>query len=342
MIKNKCIHLVFVLFLGLISCENNKVVTYSFYHWKTDFNLSKEDKLIIKNGGANKLYLRFFDIYYNAKQNKALPIATTQFKIKIDDVAKDIIPVVFITNEVFNTLDESACNDLAKQVSYKIKRLLKTHLKNGNSCSEIQIDCDWSRSTKHKYFSFLQQLKTYFKAYKLSATLRLHQVKYREETGIPPVDSAVLMAYNVGNIENIEEENSIISASITAKYLERLSDYPLPYDVALPVFEWAVLYRRGKVVAILNQYNLEDLKVNFKKTNTENIYKAKHDCYINGTFIYQSDLLRTETVSKNDLKVLSDIIRKASQHPYETIFYHISSPLIKQFSNNELKTYCYY
>jgi len=326
----------------IVSCEtetNNS--KYSFYHWKTNVKLTEQDKAHIQSGHSNTLYMRFFDLSYNTQQEEPLPVATVQFPKDFELSVDTIIPVVFIKNEVFKNLTLDRSKSLATPLSEKIKRLFKNNFKSNHVLSEIQIDCDWSQSTKERYFAFLETLKDHFEGIEISTTLRLHQVKYRENTGVPPVDKVVLMAYNVGDISNVEETNSIINNNTTKQYLERLNEYPLPYDVALPLFEWAILYRMNNAVAILNNYSKKEFEDNFTATQKLNVYKATRDCYINSNFIYKDDVVRIETVSKNDLKELSDVIKGASTRPYKTIFYHIGSPLTFNFTSNDLKTFCY-
>jgi hypothetical protein len=50
---------------------------------------------------------------------------------------------------------------------------------------------------KDNYLKFIAVFKKLSKK-KLSATIRLHQVKYFKKTKIPNVDSGVLMYYNMG------------------------------------------------------------------------------------------------------------------------------------------------
>ena len=44
----------------------------------------------------------------------------------------------------------------------------------------------------------------------MSATIRLHQVKYRADTGVPPVDRGMLMAYNLLPPDQAGERSSIL------------------------------------------------------------------------------------------------------------------------------------
>ena len=70
----------------------------------------------------------------------------------------------------------------------------------------------------------------------LSATIRLHQLKFIGESGIPPVDKGLLMCYNMGDLHRLRISNSILETAELKKYIKQLSVYPLKLDVAfLPV-----------------------------------------------------------------------------------------------------------
>jgi hypothetical protein len=328
-----------------ISCEKEVKTknNYSFYHWSTTYHPTEKTDQLIKDGGTYKEYVRFFDLTVDQKANSVFPIATIQFDEEVQIIAKEIIPVVYIRNEVFLHKDGSKnnLNKLAKNTAEKIKRIQNKNLMGKAAVKQIQIDCDWTNRTKTNFFEFLRFLKKEMPGYVISATLRLHQVKFKERTGVPPVDRVVLMAYNVGDLGDEEEMNSIISNEVTAQYLEQLEDYPLPYDVALPLFEWGVLYRDGKLKGLIRDLTPSLLESAFAKAGKENTYKATSDSYINGIFIYKGDDLRVETVNKEKLQELSSMIKKASGSDanYETIFYHINSPLTLKFSSDELSSF---
>lgn len=341
----RTIFLLALCFLGLVACDSTSTSgkDYSFYHWSTTYHPTEKTDQLIQHGGTYKEYVRFFDLTVDQKANRVFPIATIQFDEEVKLTAKEIIPVVYIRNEVFLHKDGSVNNltKLAINTAEKIKRIQNKNLTGKVAVKQIQIDCDWTDRTKTNFFNFLRFLKKEMPGYVISSTLRLHQVKFKERTGVPPVDRVVLMAYNVGDLGDVEEVNSIISNEVTAQYLEHLEDYPLPYDVALPLFEWGVLYREGKLKGLIRDLTPSLLESAFAKTGKENIYKAISDSYINGIFIYKGDDLRVETVDKEKLQELSSLIKKASgsDTDYETIFYHINSPLTLKFSSDELSSF---
>ncbi len=337
-----------LLFVLLTSCRDEQPQkSYSFYHWKTTLSNSDTIKDRLTNSGSNKLYLRMFDLQVDQSSNAVFPTATVQFGETYTIPVDTVVPVIYIKNEVFQHTDSSPekMQALVANVASKLKRLIASNI-NDKIISEIQIDCDWSDTTQDRYFLFLRMIRNNAEwnsiadnKLQLSCTVRWHQVKYRERTGVPPVDRGLIMAYNVGDLSNSEESNSIINNSTTQKYVSRLVDYPLEYDIALPLFEWIVQYRDGKLVGIHNQ-----LEVALIESNSKTIAKTKNrevsTDFIDGdAYFYQGDLIRTETVKASDLEELARMIEDNSSREYGTIYYHINSPLAIKFTHEQLSTF---
>ena len=137
----------------------------------------------------------------------------------------------------------------------------------------------------------------YSSAY-LSCTIRLHQVKYKAKTGVPPVDRGMLMYYNMGKVENLQETNSIYSPADADKYVAYVKDYRLVLDVALPIFRWGVLYRDGKPTLLLNGFTSSDFDTNvyFKHTG-RNWYRVDSACFMHGFYLKEKDMIRVEEIN---------------------------------------------
>ncbi|MEO1627977.1 MAG: hypothetical protein AAFV25_22700, partial [Bacteroidota bacterium] len=72
--------------LGLIllsSCQGEKpTVDLGFYHWKTSFDLPQEERLYMDSLGASRLYLRFFDLDWDAQRQEVIPLAMLEQKAR--------------------------------------------------------------------------------------------------------------------------------------------------------------------------------------------------------------------------------------------------------------------
>ena len=203
----------FAIILVLLSCnhQSERTIDIAFYFWRSVFNLTPEEQKFLNHSQANKLYLKYFDIDWHGLKEEPTVVAPIKFMDKIPENIP-IIPTIFITNRTLLNINEQYIENLAEVI---IKKTIDISQNENLRFNEIQIDCDWSPKSRKKYFMLLELLKSNFgvKSKLISVTLRLHQYKYPTITGVPPVDKCMLMLYNVGDINNIETNNSILDIS---------------------------------------------------------------------------------------------------------------------------------
>lgn len=317
----------------LLSCttHDEPVVHRGFYYWKSRFALDSTEASALKTLRTEKLYLKFFDVGWDELSRQPAPIAKIQFSQKPPS-GVSVVPVVFITNE---TLQQCSADQLA-QLALKIPQLLSSQLSNNQlpAPKEIQLDCDWTATTKDKYFLLLQLLKKtdLFKGKILSATIRLHQVKYRNETGVPPADRGLLMCYNMGNLTKPETKNSIIETSVLEQYIGRAKEYPLPLDMALPLFDWWVWFRENEYMGLVYAETLQP--TDSKK------WRAPKDTSFNGYNFKAGDWLRYEG---SDAAEIDKAIRllKAQRNCQEQniILYHLDAKNLAHYDPDALERF---
>ncbi len=144
--------------------------------------------------GVSKLYTRFFDV---ERQKEGLaPKAILTFPKSLSGLLSsiEIIPVVYIQHDVFaHAVTGEQTNESALKIDKLVRRVAKA---GGVSVREVQVDCDWTLATQKPFFAFVSALRTLLKKddILISATIRLHQVKFLEKTGVPPVDRAMLIS----------------------------------------------------------------------------------------------------------------------------------------------------
>ncbi|UUW09815.1 hypothetical protein NLG42_03230 [Flavobacterium plurextorum] len=320
-----------MLLLFLTACSKKDQPIISFYYWKTNLKFSETEKTALKDNEVHKLYVRYFDIGLDPQTQQLFPVSPVHFYENVQEF--EIVPVVFIQNKVMleKYLD---VEDLAKKTIHLITEI---NSKNKINCTEIQIDCDWTLNSKDNYLKFIEQIKKLSKK-KLSATIRLHQVKYFKKTKIPNVDNGVLMFYNMGSIAP-DSLNSIYSRKISEKYLKSLKKYPLHLDYALPIYSWAIHIRNQKVLGLRSKLNINELK---KDKNFEQVssifFRVKQSNYKNGVYYQENDLLKTETISPEDLKEMAeDLDDNKAQSPKEIIFYDLDEFNINNYEKNIFK-----
>jgi hypothetical protein len=316
------------MFFLLISCSENNKPIISFYYWKTIFKLSEAEKEILRENNVRKIYIRYFDIDLHPKDTNPIPLTPIRFQEMMNGF--DVVPVVYIKNKVMlkPNLD---LEDLAKKTIGLINEI---NSKNKIFSKEIQIDCDWTLTSKDNYLKFIEVFKKLSKK-KLSATIRLHQIKYFRKTKIPNVDSGVLMYYNMGTI-TADSSNSVYDKKVADRYLKSLKKYPLHLDFALPIYSWAVHIRNQKVVGLRSKLNFSELKNDTNYVQTSSVFfKVKHANYKNGIFYEENDKLKIEAISSEDLiEMAKDLSDNSPQKPNEIIFYDLDEFNIKNYEKN--------
>jgi len=318
---------ILILFL-LFSCSKSEKPVISFYYWKTIFRFSEKEKEVLKENHVQKLYVRYFDIGLHPEANFPIPISPVRFEENTKEYT--IVPVVFVQNKVM-LLPNLDVKELAQKTFDFIEQI---NSKNKIISNEIQIDCDWSLKSKENYLKFIEVFKSISKK-KLSATIRLHQVKYFKKTKIPNVDSGVLMYYNMGSIA-ADSLNSIYDQKVAEKYLGSLKKYPLHLDLALPIYSWGVHIRNNKVIGLRSKMDTKELlqDPNFEKTHSI-FFRVKKSNYKNGIFYEENDLLKIEEITKENLKEMAEELdENLPEKPKEIIFYDLDEFNLNHYEKN--------
>ena len=319
----KYLYLLLVL-LGACSYEDTPP-EQALYCWKTQVQFSAEEADFVKNNRIERLYIRYCDV--GLRDNTPVPIAP----VAIDTLSvqgKTVIPVVYLKNEIFNPEltegNSTYISTLAHKLGDYIEQINRYYRLR---VSEVQFDCDWSLSTKQAYFSMLEAFKKEF-PYQLSATIRLHQVKYREETGVPPVDYGVLMYYNMGRI-TATGANSIYDRSTALRYLGKLREYPLPLDIALPMFAWGVHSADGQVLNLVGGLTHAQAQAisTLERIDASDIYKVAEQTYYKGRVWQAGDLIKIEEVSDAQRKEMLADLREYSSQPIRRVIWFVGANL---------------
>ena len=327
---------ILILFVAVFiySCgaKHQRVVRRSFYYWKSVFKLQPAEAGTLGNLNIETLYIKFFDVVWNDEEKKAEPVAQVKFA-QLPSSIVSVTPVVFVTNEALQQLSLSQADSLAPNII----KLLAALAANPSLLlsKEIQIDCDWTATTKEKYFRLLTAFRNnnYCKGKIVSATIRLHQLKFVSESGVPPVDKGLLMCYNMGNLRHPETTNSIIEPGEFKKYTKRLSLYPLSLDIALPVFDWWVWFRGEHYKGLIHS---DEMKLP-GRGNKKIIFQ--NDTLLNRYTFEKGDWLRYENSPVESLNEIANTLRhKLANDSINVILYHLDENNLSKYSTHELES----
>lgn len=325
--------LIFFYLVLFSACQTKQPVpAVSFYYWKTYFNLSQYEQQVLQQNKVDTLWLRYFDVDIAPQDSLAKPISVIRFDSL--PVKQYIVPVIYLKNRVFERLDTTAIAQLSQQVQGLVSQI--SQHKNLQP-AQIQFDCDWTDKTQNKFFYFLQRYKTQSKQ-RISATIRLHQVKYSDQTGVPPVDYGVLMFYNMGSIDT-SRNNSIYEKQNAQKYITSLQNYPLQLDVALPIFSWGIQIREGKVVQLLNKMYVQDFEndPHFVKI-APNRFSTQQANFKGGYYFLVDDEVKIENISPANLTEMANMIQLNSRKSINNlIFYDLDSLNIANYEKTTFR-----
>ncbi len=308
-----------------------------FYYWKTHYNVDETLRDKVKQLECNRVYLHYFDVIW--RNGMSMPVAKLA-PVKSNPLLADsvkMVPVVFITNEVFaNTQHETEISELANNVKYLIRTITEYNNPLGKCEDEIQIDCDWTQSTKGAYFAFLDSLAK-FSEKRISCTIRLHQVKDVDKMGVPPVAKGCLMCYATSDPSEASNSNSILDIDLLKNYTKKVNNYPLPLTYALPLFSWGIVTNNNHNIRLINGLSHEDLRNNdnFSKTG-ENTYKAVNDCFINGFYVNKNYTIEIEEITPSLLMQARQYLNEKVGDP-TVVYYHLSKGYLDRFPINDLK-----
>lgn len=305
----------------------------SFYYWKTVVRLSPKEKETLKHLGVSQLYVKLFDVVWDEESGSTKPVAKSLFPEQLPTTLA-VTPVVFITQEPLQRLAKNDIDSLAKNIATLLAQTASTNKL--TLTNEVQLDCDWTAGTKDAYFYLLQQVKqqAFFRRKTVSATIRLHQLKFISQNGVPPVDKGLLMCYNMGNLRQAQTRNSILDETELRKYINNLKTYPLPLDVALPVFDWWVLFEGDRYKGLLREF--EPGEVWEKKKHIE--FAA--DTVVNGYAFKSGQWLRHEAADAKDVQRCANLVsERLATTKLTVILYHLNQEDLNKYTLHELESF---
>jgi hypothetical protein len=340
-------------FLRPIASDRTSV-PFSFYCWTNKFSLDSNQNKFLKKYKVEHLRVKLLELSWQEYPGKVIvnnhinPDTYDNYSAEYF-LNNKLTPVVFIKNDIFYKIDSAEIRAMAGLV----KRALKIHsvdlifyqenlwqnywekmyfsldIQQDKSDSmnliyekfkkniiSYEFDCDWTEKTRDKYFYFLKNIKDTLHN-NIESTLRLHQYKYRERMGIPPVDAVNLMCYNMGEFKNIKETNSILNIKVLKEYMKGQKVYPLPMNIALPAFSWLIVFRNNQFYKIIPKGLVHKDSDGFKDSTCCGLEKIGNNKFLvresywytwSEEFLQRGDEIRVEEIEADKLMEVYDFL----------------------------------
>lgn len=322
------------------SCSKHKAehVERAFYFWKNDqYGATEDEYSLLDTLKVKKLYIKFFEVENNSVMGP-VPVAKTDMYLYNNEKITTLVPTVYIRNEVFKNITHASLDMLADNMSFLIEKHRAEKFEYVPKVEEYQMDCDWTLSTKDNYFYFLKKLKQ-LSHKKISCTLRLYPYKYPDKMGVPPVDKAMLMCYNLLNPLKDHTKNSILDINELYAYLKTAKKYPLHLDVALPVYSWMQVYQNNRFTRVVYT-NTKEIKT-ILTPEKPLWYAVKKDTVINEFYLRVGDKVKIEEQPAEQLNKAIAIIKEnvSLDNDITVSLFHLDKEQLSRYTNEELTAF---
>jgi hypothetical protein len=339
--------------LGAVACRRNASAPSplahahrAFYYWRTTLALSPGEAQALSALHADRLYLRLFDVDWDDAEPAPRPVAPLVIARAAEGAPAlpahvEAVPVIFIRERVLRRLEPATTRRLADDIWRNVQAKMAA-VAPGARPRELQIDCDWTESTRAAYFALLDGLNGQARpaGTTLATTIRLHQIKYRERTGVPPVARGMLMFYNMGRIEADPDAQAIFDPDRAAAYLARLADYPLPLDVALPIWSWVRHVRGDRVVGLMQDTGRAELAHQpWLRPAGAHRFEVTETAFLDGVLLRRGDFLDAEESMPSTTRAAAAMLamRLAAAPGGRTIaLFHLSEKNLSHYENSDL------
>ena len=316
------------------ACTTKRSHDVDFYYWKSKCAIGETERDYFNQLGSRRLFVRLFDV--DMQGGMALPVGQIQGfnKGQLPNDSTTVIPVVFITNQTFlNYANDTMVDRLAGNVATTIEHVMGAV---DIRYDEIQIDCDWTERTKRPYFRFLTLLAEKSQR-SISCTLRLHQIRDREKTGVPPVVRGSLMCYATSNPQEGMTRNSILDMDLLKAYTTNINDYPLDFDVILPIYSWGIVTNHLNKVKLVNGLTEADLQTPMFEKTGDNLYLVKEDGFLQGLYVNAGFTVKIETITPELLAEAKQYLDHQIDRDFPWVYFHLSQGFLSRYSIENLK-----
>ena len=320
--------------LMLSACTPKSHHDVDFYYWKSKCAIGETEREYFNQFDSKRLFVRLFDV--DVEAGKAVLVGPIQAftKEQLPNDSAKVIPVVFITNQTFlDYVTDSAVEKLASNVSSTIGHIMETA---GVAYDEIQIDCDWTQRTKATYFRFLKQLAEQ-SGHNISCTLRLHQIRDYQKTGVPPVSRGGLMCYATSSPMENDTRNSILDMELLKAYTANINEYPLDFDVILPIYSWGIVTNHVGEVKLINGLTEDDLQTPMFEKTDDNQYLVKEDGFLRGMYVNSGFTVKIEAITPELLAEAKQYLDHQIDRDFPWVYFHLSQGFLTRYSMDNLK-----
>jgi hypothetical protein len=111
----------------------------------------------------------------------------------------------------------------------------------------------------------------------------------------------------------------------------------LNFDVALPLFSWAVVTNHLGQIKLINNVNRNNLDMTFLRPLTADSYEVIGDFFSHGFYLSKGFTVRLESISPELLREAKDYLNHKIKKEYDIVYYHLDEPFLQQYTIQDLQ-----
>lgn len=314
------------------SCTNKN--TKSILFVKNPFLLNETEKHFINSNYIDKIYLKFFKIDWN-KKNELIITQKINYSEKPTRQYR-IVPLIEISDNVsaylqseieIEKLSDFICNNLLSISNQtNLNEIIEVALVFENLNIELQKNIYLLIKRLNKNEVFSDKI--------ISLVIKLSQINIIDKNVVSAIDRLIVDFGNTGIMSDFNTINSLFDWNIVEPKLPYLIKLNKPISVMLNIQSRILVFRKNKILYSIENSNETLLNNNetFVKVQLS-YYKVLRKTNLLGFKLEQGDILKIENINPEDYKKIARYLRKQNA---DVIIYPINDDVIKFLDENEI------
>ena len=116
-----------------------------------------------------------------------------------------------------------------------------------------------------------------------------------------------------------------------------MNDYPLTFDVALPLYSWGIVTNHLGWKKLVNGLSVEDMQPPLFRQIGEHTFEVEQDCFLHGLYITKGFTVKLEEITPGLLAEARDYLHRKIDRDFRIVYFHLSQGFLKRFTIQELK-----
>ena len=145
------------------------------------------------------------------------------------------------------------------------------------------------------------------------------------------------MCYATSSPMENDTRNSILDMELLKAYTNNINDYPLNFDVILPIYSWGIVTNHLGQVKLVNGLTEADLQTPMFEKQDNNLYLVKEDGFLQSLYVNAGFTVKIETITPELLAETKRYLDHQIDRDFPWVYFHLSQGFLDRFTIEDLK-----